>query len=128
MWQSYTRSLHNVAVRLFPSTGNRAPKDYTCSLDISIHLSIRHFHSWMEPDRILLLGTMIHPITFLPLITHQCPWPIFDLEHDLHSISCIGFQTISWMESASISLHGTLIPAWSTVQGPLWCCVYFINS
>ncbi len=63
---------------------------------LSIRLSIRP--SWtLIPEwnqfKILLLFIMVHPIMFLVCIAHQHPWPIFDLGHDLLSISCIGFWT-----------------------------------
>ncbi len=58
-------------------------------------------HAWhsliltgMEPARLLLLGTMVLPLTTLLRIAHKFPWPIFELGHDLLSLSCIGLQTL----------------------------------
>ncbi len=69
---------------------------------VSICPSIQHSHSWVEPAGIFLFGTMVHHIKFMLGIAHQLPWHIFDLSHDLLSISCIYFQTHSWMKPARI--------------------------
>ncbi len=88
-------------------------------------------HFWMAPARIFMLGTLMHSITTLLEIAHWWPWPIFDLGHDLLSISCIGFCNLisewnqlgswylahwcslwlpcSWMEPARILILGTLM-------------------
>ncbi len=48
--------------------------------------------SWKEPVRILLFVTMMHPMkTWIEI---ALPWPIFDLDHDILSISHIGFWTL----------------------------------
>ncbi len=49
--------------------------------------------SWMEPVRILLLGTLMHHVKTVVGSARQRPWPIFDLGHDLISINYIDFWT-----------------------------------
>ena len=44
--------------------------------------------------RIMLIGTMMHPINVLLGIVHQPHWPIFDLGYDLYSITHISFRTL----------------------------------
>ncbi len=88
---------------LFFIAGSRGPLRIIQSLPF--HPSVWHFHSWKESARILLLGTVVHPIKFLLLIAHQLAWPILDRGHDL-SFSRIGFQTLipEWNQLGSCYL------------------------
>ncbi len=65
------------------------------------HIGFWILYSCVEPARILIFGTLMHPISMLLLgIAHWLRWPIFDLGHDLISIR---------MELIRILLPGKLV-------------------
>ncbi len=57
------------------------------------HIGLKN-HSGMQPARILIHGTLMQPVKTWLGFAHWLPWPIFDLGHDLLSISQIVFWTL----------------------------------